>query len=103
MFRRPPTSTPTDTLFPYTTLCRSAFAIGAEAGAGDHRDAGLLQQSGLQRLGAHTGPLDIGEGVERAAGLDAAEARDLVQLADDHPAPLVERRDHRMQIGRAHV
>src|SRR3546814_19671773 len=27
MIRRPPSSTRTDTLFPYTTLCRSAFAF----------------------------------------------------------------------------
>src|SRR3546814_8561744 len=31
MIRRPPTSTRTDTLFPYTTLCRSVFrCAGAE-------------------------------------------------------------------------
>src|SRR3546814_21115771 len=29
MIRRPPRSTRTDTLFPYTTLFRSAFAVGA--------------------------------------------------------------------------
>src|SRR3546814_20779957 len=28
MLRRPPRSTRTDTLFPYTTLCRSAKAVG---------------------------------------------------------------------------
>src|SRR3546814_3892700 len=32
MIRRPPSSTRTDTLFPYTTLFRS---VGADAGAGD--------------------------------------------------------------------
>src|SRR3546814_218274 len=39
MIRRPPRSTRTDTLFPYTTLFRSAFArhriVGADAEAGD--------------------------------------------------------------------
>src|SRR3546814_13940105 len=30
MLRRPPISTRTDTLFPYTTLFRSIFAIGIE-------------------------------------------------------------------------
>src|SRR3546814_6028581 len=33
MIRRPPRSTRTDTLFPYTTLCRSAFG---DCGHGDH-------------------------------------------------------------------
>src|SRR3546814_9438270 len=34
MIRRPPRSTRTDTLFPYTTLFRSAPADGHEAGGG---------------------------------------------------------------------
>src|SRR3546814_15152470 len=33
MIRRPPRSTPTDTLFPYTTLFRSAFSPAAPANA----------------------------------------------------------------------
>src|SRR3546814_7978402 len=40
MIRRPPISTRTDTLFPYTTLCRSRIAAGADVGvtdAGDRR------------------------------------------------------------------
>src|SRR3546814_3571320 len=36
MIRRPPRSTRTDTLFPYTTLFRSAACAGGLAG-GDHR------------------------------------------------------------------
>src|SRR3546814_17047337 len=46
MIRRPPRSTRTDTLFPYSTLFRSdeAFAFLAEAGARRHRDARLGQQ-----------------------------------------------------------
>src|SRR3546814_19478117 len=37
MIRRPPRSTRTDTLFPYTTLCRSEQEAG-EAGIGDKAD-----------------------------------------------------------------
>src|SRR3546814_9055334 len=33
MFMRPPRSTRTDTLFPYTTLCRSSCSYSAEFGA----------------------------------------------------------------------
>src|SRR3546814_1649621 len=32
MIRRPPRSTRTDSLFPYTTLCRSAIAFGIDVG-----------------------------------------------------------------------
>src|SRR3546814_15046620 len=35
MRRRPPRSTRTDTLFPFTTLCRSLFEAALEAGAED--------------------------------------------------------------------
>src|SRR3546814_12654433 len=35
MIRRPPRSTRTDTLFPYTTLFRSADGVGAERVGGD--------------------------------------------------------------------
>src|SRR3546814_4133401 len=37
MIRRPPRSTRTDTLFPYTTLFRSAHLVDAEAGAVEAR------------------------------------------------------------------
>src|SRR3546814_5444951 len=38
MIRRPPRSTRTDTLFPYTTLFRSCFPEGADAGQCRARD-----------------------------------------------------------------
>src|SRR3546814_15257710 len=40
MIRRPPRSTRTDTLFPYTTLVRSRLRRGREAGQLDHPGAG---------------------------------------------------------------
>src|SRR3546814_11223783 len=40
MIRRPPRSTRTDTLFPYTTLFRSADRLMAEADAEDRHAAG---------------------------------------------------------------
>src|SRR3546814_1715049 len=45
MIRRPPRSTRTDTLFPYTTLFRSGIAVG--------RDRGLQQVHELRRIGVH--------------------------------------------------
>src|SRR3546814_5763522 len=55
MIRRPPRSTRTDTLFPYTTLFRSQAELGAAG-----RDAGLV--GGDLHLDAATGqgPDDVG-------------------------------------------
>src|SRR3546814_1988293 len=39
MIRRPPRSTRTDTLFPYTTLFRSASALGASTNCPPHVNA----------------------------------------------------------------
>src|SRR3546814_15847224 len=78
MIRRPPRSTRTDTLFPYTTLFRSDAVqakhddiVTAEA----FMDAGGLRQ----------------------AMADAAGAQHLERLDDDHPA--VQRIERRRRIG----
>src|SRR3546814_3814841 len=63
MIRRPPRSTRTDTLFPYTTLFRSALQQGAGAphvrhsGAGQVRDgvSGLVAGVGSRHDGAELG------------------------------------------------
>src|SRR3546814_16692054 len=44
MLRRPPRSSRTDTLFPYTTLFRSSWA-GGSAGGVDHIAVGLLAKA----------------------------------------------------------
>src|SRR3546814_5624766 len=49
MIRRPPRSTRTDTLFPYTTLFRSALRRGIEP---DVRRGGIAQVPGTRRAGA---------------------------------------------------
>src|SRR3546814_14899664 len=43
MIRRPPRSTRTDTLFPYTTLCRSHAPPGARAGRSRRRSKSELR------------------------------------------------------------
>src|SRR3546814_7217187 len=53
MILRPPRSTRTDTLFPYTTLFRSAFQEGgrffaADAAGAEHRDALAGEQGGMR-------------------------------------------------------
>src|SRR3546814_3520707 len=59
MIRRPPRSTRTDTLFPYTTLFRSRDEIG---GASDrHQIGALVLRDRLCRGGAAFGLADAGE------------------------------------------
>src|SRR3546814_1257306 len=52
MIRRPPRSTRTDTLFPYTTLFRSAGAVLADAAEGPGRGARRPGAVGGSRNGA---------------------------------------------------
>src|SRR3546814_15311709 len=76
MIRRPPRSTRTDTLFPYTTLFRSPDAVGTSisrrvrpvpghavrAGAGSRRaGARLYPQGGRQRRHLYPAPGQAGE------------------------------------------
>src|SRR3546814_14591960 len=81
MIRRPPRSTRTDTLFPYTTLFRSEFRhaafanarsadgdIGTFTGAIDARKASDVADSGFDDV------------VENAAGVDGGQ---LVHVADN--------------------
>src|SRR3546814_14235946 len=81
MIRRPPRSTRTDTLLPYTTLFRSRPAASAIA-ARERRRRG--DRPGLRAAAARLG--EPAGAQERAAGcVDQQRAR------------------HRRQIGRAHV
>src|SRR3546814_16348383 len=101
MIRRPPRSTRTDTLFPYTTLFRSQRLVPKRTGAGEdqrivryavrldvHRRRGLAQQVERRahhlRLAAQAiGVLDAGVAVavrstdRRAGHQDARRRRDL--------------------------
>src|SRR3546814_12926648 len=78
MLRRPPRSTRTDTLFPYTTLFRS-----------DIFELRLLEIGDNIKIG------DWHDVEQRRARRDEASDADLA-IADDA-------RDRRAQIGRAHV
>src|SRR3546814_15605716 len=59
MIRRPPRSTRTDTLFPYTTLFRSAACIllHAHALSGSHRLPCRLDYHSIRRSEEHTSEL----------------------------------------------
>src|SRR3546814_15650436 len=67
MIRRPPRSTRTDTLFPYTTLFRS---LGDEAGAGADRADPVAGQA--ERLGE---AVELDDGVAPGGVADQAVAR----------------------------
>src|SRR3546814_11674840 len=54
MIRRPPRSTRTDTLFPYTTLFRSPPTLGAAAGFDPLRDSDRAYADALKKAGVHT-------------------------------------------------
>src|SRR3546814_1946965 len=92
MRRRPPRSTRTDTLFPYTTLFRSIVDVDAH-----HVVRALVARLGL-KLGERR-PAGVAEHIligTRAAADDVAYAREQVAedvCADDHLA------GHHAQIG----
>src|SRR3546814_9114056 len=78
MRRRPPRSTRTDTLFPYTTLCRSEGGADVEEAGGERADdggadeaagkarPGLVRADPRRELGTADGaPGEIGEDVGR--------------------------------------
>src|SRR3546814_7037540 len=72
MSRRPPRSTRTDTLFPYTTLFRSGEQVGVAA-TPQEGEIGLGQHPVLRaQIGEAAGAARIGE-----EGVDIAEARAL--------------------------
>src|SRR3546814_17271400 len=102
MIRRPPRSTRTDTLFPYTTLFRSNLVSGEPCakdplhliGVDRHRDLGLDdgEQALAERLVGHPDDCTVDDAGDRhdlgfdLGGMDIQDAR------TDH---------HRSEIGRA--
>src|SRR3546814_7720439 len=91
MRRAPPRSTRTDTLFPYTTLCRSCGDSGTSDGG-----AGALQALGARLTDRHGRELRRGGGALHelehidASGLDPrlAEADLLVARSEEHTSEL---------------
>src|SRR3546814_20331762 len=90
MIRRPPRSTRTDTLFPYTTLFRSHAAVVEAHHRIDETLAEFAAEQGLA-ADAHLVHHDIGDMAARLAHL-------LVRLADRHPGR-VHRHDERRDMG----
>src|SRR3546814_6348458 len=84
MIRRPPRSTRTDTLFPYTTLFRSGQLVDAVAHFGDFREH-------HRRAGAHQ---QVGAEADRRVGGDA---RERVAAAALHADDKLRRRHRRSE------
>src|SRR3546814_19966191 len=104
MIRRPPRSTRTDTLFPYTTLFRSRSAATRAKGWRRRRGRRGRRSCRLPALGPVCDRSEIGEG---GVQIDGAAASDhLFDPSRGHHAPLVEhdeivlRRDLVRQVGR---
>src|SRR3546814_2597452 len=81
MIRRPPRSTRTDTLFPYTTLFRAGGGVGAGAALPGDRGgavraavAGGVAVAGAAAGGGGAGAVGVGAGGERGAARDRAVA-----------------------------
>src|SRR3546814_9565620 len=64
MSRRPPRSTRTDTLFPYTTLFRSGLLPAAQHGLHPREPLSAAKPGGLRRF-ARQGPRDAGPRLPR--------------------------------------
>src|SRR3546814_16416235 len=92
MRRRPPRSKRTDTLFPYTTLCRARLAEQGDV-------AGIAAEAG----GVLAHPVEGGDQVEnpRVAGMGEALAADVgeVQVAEDVEAVVDRDDDHVLARG----
>src|SRR3546814_5619157 len=104
MIRRPPRSTRTDTLFPYTTLFRSTRAQGGEVGAclrlgvADREDLVTDQDPGqellLLRVGAEphqgrTDGVDGHQGERHTCALDLVVEDELLLLREPTPSVLL--------------
>src|SRR3546814_8011896 len=94
MIRRPPRSTRTDTLFPYTTLFRSLVDASQRDAGADHAQRGA-ETSGSQRagvaVGEHAAPRLDQPGAELAHAAVGGEILDFdrARLAFQHVASVV--------------
>src|SRR3546814_7723494 len=90
MIRRPPRSTRTDTLFPYTTLFRSIGARGVKDRAAHPVDP-------AHRLAVE--PAGIGRDASRIGGIDPQKALPAASESEHFPSQVERRQRHRADAG----
>src|SRR3546814_13844007 len=101
--RRPPRSTRTDTLFPYTTLFRSPAKIARSDMVGDRH--GTVANSGRKQFGEKRGSRTISRSGKGAQPQDGEDDDSNIAVRRDDFAKIVSRtrqlRLKRREIGRA--
>src|SRR3546814_20549179 len=110
MIRRPPRSTRTDTLFPYTTLFRSAAARLRAADLRPRRQGAVGDRSGAAPAGARAPRLRLAAGPRdlwRRLHVPPGEQPGLCRLSSGHglkePGPLAVRGENGRESRRAVV
>src|SRR3546814_5163648 len=94
MIRRPPRSTRTDTLFPYTTLFRAVFAAVLEhqlhRGGGRHRAAFRERPAQREQIAARSLDVDIDrvELLDRRQRLGLARGDERADRSEEHTSEL---------------
>src|SRR3546814_2753373 len=87
MVRRPPRSTRTDTLLPYTTLCRSALVLALLDRTAELRER---QHRHIEILGQRLEPAaDFGDFLHAIVAAAAPRAREQLEIIDHHQPDLV--------------
>src|SRR3546814_5614554 len=83
MIRRPPGSTRTDTLFPSTTLFRSAVGGGNVEGNGPARayGRGNIRRDGVEALASPRRDHDIGTGAGQRSEEHTSELQSLMRIS----------------------
>src|SRR3546814_7326732 len=99
--RRPPRSTRTDTLFPYTTLFRSLLQRGTSGGGRRRRGPAEVEVLLRQPVGRRSSITVIRAG-NRALVLGVTD-QSITLLAEEDPDVLVPLAPETPKIGRAHV
>src|SRR3546814_10175409 len=104
MIRRPPRSIRTDTLFPYTTLCRAAGQIGEHGLGPSERRLGINDPALFaDRREVPQESASFGKMREAAKESELAVIVQRAQPGQEQPAEEGTKHADREQIGRAHV
>src|SRR3546814_4141817 len=88
MLRRPPISTRTDTLFPYTTLCRSAEHFRGVLAVHETRMRPRRRQARLEPVRGFEREIELGTGNARFRHVDGVRDRCRRSRSEEHTSEL---------------